>query len=150
MAGVTPSLAEMPDRVEAVRARIAAAGGNDVRIVAALEEGQRDRILPGLFHLLAGVPLRLPPLSERKEDIPMLFAHFAARAAERHQADVGARPEHRRHDDLLVLDGVEPGDRLPHLVAAGFVGQRVQHEVDDAPADRRTDLPHRAQRPTKR
>ncbi|WP_298090566.1 sigma-54 dependent transcriptional regulator [uncultured Sphingomonas sp.] len=58
--------------------------GVDVRIIAALEEGQRDRILPGLFHLLAGVPLRLPPLAERKEDIPMLFAHFAALAADRH------------------------------------------------------------------
>ena len=66
----------------------------DVRIVAALEEGQRDRILPGLFHLLAGVPLRLPPLSERKEDIPMLFAHFAARAAERHRCAVPALADH--------------------------------------------------------
>jgi len=66
----------------------------DVRIVAALEEGQRDRILPGLFHLLAGVPLRLPPLAERKEDIPMLFAHFAARAAERHRCAVPALADH--------------------------------------------------------
>jgi len=65
-----------------------------VRIVAALEEGQRDRILPGLFHLLAGVPLRLPPLSERTEDIPMLFAHFAAAAAKRHGCAMPALADH--------------------------------------------------------
>ena len=68
--------------------------GVDVRIVAALEEGQRDRILPGLFHLLAGVPLRLPPLSERTEDIPMLFAHFAAAAAKRHGCAMPALADH--------------------------------------------------------
>lgn len=66
----------------------------DVRIIAALEEGKRDHVLPGLFHLLAGVPLRLPPLVERQEDIPMLFAHFAARAAERHGCAVPSLADH--------------------------------------------------------
>ncbi len=55
----------------------------DVRIIAAIGEGGRAAVLPGLFHRIAGVPLRMPPLSERREDIPLLFALFAARAADR-------------------------------------------------------------------
>ncbi|WP_426265211.1 sigma-54-dependent transcriptional regulator [Sphingomonas sp. PWP1-2] len=56
----------------------------DIRIIAAVQEGERDRVLPALFHLLAGVPLRMPPLAERSADIPLLFAHFLARAARTH------------------------------------------------------------------
>lgn len=50
--------------------------GVDVRIVAAIDEGARDRIEPALYHRLAAVTLRLPPLSERAEDVPLLAAHF--------------------------------------------------------------------------
>lgn len=68
--------------------------GVDIRIVAALEDGARDRILPALFHLIAGVPVRLPPLAERREDIPLLFAHFAALAARRHGCALPALADH--------------------------------------------------------
>jgi two-component system C4-dicarboxylate transport response regulator DctD len=66
----------------------------DLRIVASLEEGKRDRVSPALFHLLAGVPIRMPPLAERTADIPQLFAHFAARASERHRCVVPALADH--------------------------------------------------------
>lgn len=55
----------------------------DVRIIGAIVEGAGGAVLPALFHRLAGVPLRMPPLAERREDIPLLFAHFLASAAER-------------------------------------------------------------------
>ena len=96
----------------------------DVRIVAALEEGERDRILPGLFHLLAGVPLRLPPLSERKEDIPMLFAHFAARAAERHTCAMPKLADHA----LRLAARPWPGNVLELEKAA----ERICLGLDDA------------------
>jgi two-component system NtrC family response regulator len=61
----------------------------DIRIIAAsnrdLEtevEGQNFR--RDLFYRLNVVPLVLPPLRERREDIPGLAAHFAAKAAEKH------------------------------------------------------------------
>ncbi len=66
----------------------------DLRIIASVQEGQRDRVSPALFHLLAGVPIRIPPLAERRGDIPLLFAHFAARAAQRHRCEIPDVADH--------------------------------------------------------
>ncbi|WP_010544612.1 sigma-54-dependent transcriptional regulator [Sphingomonas elodea] len=57
----------------------------DIRIVAAIDDGAAARLPPGLYHRLAGVSLRLPTLAERVEDIPLLFAHLAEQAAQRHR-----------------------------------------------------------------
>ncbi len=57
----------------------------DLRVIAAMGDGGRDRIMPALFHRLAGVPLRMPPLAERTADIPLLAAHFIAEVAARHR-----------------------------------------------------------------
>ncbi len=56
----------------------------NVRIIASLDEGGREQVSPALYHLLAGVPLRMPPLAERTADIPLLLAHFMAVAARQH------------------------------------------------------------------
>lgn len=59
----------------------------DVRVLAATHRNLEERVHEGLFredlyYRLAVFPLRVPPLRERMEDLPLLATHFLAKAAQ--------------------------------------------------------------------
>jgi len=80
----------------------------DVRIVAAtnrdLEAACRDgRFRPDLFYRLNVFPIHLPPLRERKEDIPALVTHFIRK----HGPKLGRRIE-RVPERVMAMLAVHP------------------------------------------
>ena len=70
----------------------------DVRIVAATNVSLEDAVARGqfradLYYRLNVVPVQLPPLRERKEDIPLLFSHFLSKSNERNGKKIQITPE---------------------------------------------------------
>jgi two-component system response regulator AtoC len=66
-----------------------------VRIVAATvkdldKEAREGRFREDLFYRLNVLPIHLPPLRERPEDIPALTSHFLGKYKERHGIKVGS------------------------------------------------------------
>ena len=64
----------------------------DVRLIAATNRDLEDEVKAGqfredLFFRLNVVPIIMPPLRERKEDIPLLAKHFLQRASQVHGLD---------------------------------------------------------------
>ena len=74
----------------------------DVRIIAATNQDLRQQIGQGLFredlfYRLNVVPMRLPPLRERTEDVPDLVRHFLG------QAEASGLPAKRLSREALVI-----------------------------------------------
>ncbi|MDH7516654.1 MAG: sigma-54 dependent transcriptional regulator [Bacteroidota bacterium] len=70
-------------------------GGNrrivtDVRVIAATNKNLATEIADGrfredLFHRLNVIPIHVPPLRDRREDIPLLIEHFLAETAQKNK-----------------------------------------------------------------
>ena len=76
----------------------------DVRLVAATHQNVEEMVAEGklrrdLYYRLNVVPLRLPPLRERSDDIPLLFEHFIQIACVRYRRE----PKHLASAAMRVL-----------------------------------------------
>jgi transcriptional regulator with PAS, ATPase and Fis domain len=65
----------------------------DVRVIAAtnkdlLELAARDKFREDLYYRLSTVPIKVPPLRDRKEDIHLLFRKFAADFSEKYRSKI--------------------------------------------------------------
>jgi len=75
----------------------------DLRVVAATkvdlgDPAMRARFREDLYYRLNVVTIHLPPLRERRDDIPLLFAHYVGQAAQRFAREVPAMTDAvRRH-----------------------------------------------------
>ncbi len=119
----------------------------NVRVIAATHQHIEERVKQGLFredlfHRLNVIRLRLPPLNERREDIPLLARHFLQKSA--HDLDVEAK---RMSDATLkYISALEfPGnvrqiENLCHWLTVMAPGQTI--EIADLPTDLR-DMPNR-------
>ncbi|MDI6893827.1 MAG: sigma 54-interacting transcriptional regulator [Bacillota bacterium] len=76
----------------------------DVRVIAATNRPLEDLVERGefrrdLYYRLNVLRIKVPPLRERPEDVPLLLEHFLRRKAEM----VGARPKRLRPDAVSLL-----------------------------------------------
>src|SRR6266403_1778455 len=118
----------------------------DVRLIAAsnrdLEEAVEEGVLrEDLFYRLNVIPIQLPPLRERREDIPLLVAHFLQKFSKELGKDVrGVTPE-----ALGVLERYRwPGNirELENVLERAIVlGAGEILEVDSLPETLRRERP---------
>jgi DNA-binding NtrC family response regulator len=112
----------------------------DVRIVAATNRTLKDEVDAGrfrrdLYYRLNIVYLTLPPLRERKEDIPLLVHHFL----EKHRSEFPSRFKGIDQDALLYLEAYHwPGNirELENSVVRSMVTARGDYlTLEDLPSE---------------
>jgi Nif-specific regulatory protein len=112
----------------------------DTRVVAATNQFLTDEIEAGnfrddLYHRLNVWPINLPPLRERREDIPLLANYFLRRHAEEHRCD----PPELTPEMVRVLQAYEwPGNvrELENYMERAVVlaeGQPLTPDLMDPP-----------------
>ena len=112
-----------------VDVRIVAATNRD--LMSAVEEGDFRR---DLFYRLNVIPIRIPPLRQRRDDIPLLVAHFAKKFC----ADQNLLPKRVSHDAMKYLMAYEwPGNvrELENSVemAVALSGDQDRLDPEDFP-----------------
>jgi len=84
----------------------------DVRVIAATNKNLEEEIRKGtfredLFFRLNVIPFQVPPLRERREDVPLLTRHFVTQIS----AEYGRRPKELSAETMDVLTGYSwPGN----------------------------------------
>lgn len=92
----------------------------DVRIIAAtnknlLEEVKKGRFREDLYYRIHVIPIHLPPLRQRREDIPLLIEHFLQKFRSKYKKEVR---DLSQQDLEILLDYPYPGNvrELEHII----------------------------------
>jgi two-component system nitrogen regulation response regulator GlnG len=112
----------------------------NVRVIAATHQNLETRVRQGLFredlfHRLNVIRLRLPPLRERSEDIPLLTRHFLQKSAR----ELGVEPKRVSDEALAYLSSLAfPGnvrqlENLANWLTVMAPAQTI--EIKDLPPD---------------
>ena len=108
----------------------------DVRIVAATNRDleqmiQRNEFRPDLFYRLNVMPIEIPPLRERVDDIPMLVEHFIEQFnSSHHRSGTGNEIRGIREDALNALKNYTwPGNirELENVIERSFVLEQTHY-----------------------
>ena len=112
----------------------------NVRVIAATHQDLEVRVRDGLFredlfHRLNVIRLRLPPLRERREDIPLLVRHFMQKSARELRVEVKGVSEAALKIlvNLPWSGNVRQLENVSHYLTVMAPGQVV--EAGDLPAD---------------
>jgi two-component system nitrogen regulation response regulator GlnG len=117
----------------------------NVRIIAATHQDLEERVKQGLFredlfHRLNVIRLRLPPLRERREDIPLLARYFLQQSA----VELGVEPKQLSASALRYLatlgwsGNVRQLENVCHWLTVMAPGQNI--DVADLPQELREDV----------
>ncbi|MGV2905109.1 sigma-54-dependent transcriptional regulator [Achromobacter sp. AGC25] len=123
----------------------------DLRVVAATKEDLgspaiRGKFREDLFYRLNVVTIRIPPLRERRDDIPLLFAHYLGHASRRFNRDIPDMPASMKQ---YVMTHDWPGNvrELAHFAERVVLGVLNSPAFDTPPApDAAQSLPERMER----
>jgi transcriptional regulator with PAS, ATPase and Fis domain len=115
----------------------------DVHVVAATNRDveeliEQKRFREDLYYRLAMVELKTPPLSERKEDLPLLEKHFLERFSKQFNKEVHGLT---RRAQILIAKHSWPGNIRELENALGHASMMTMSDVIDV-----EDLPHTIRR----
>jgi DNA-binding NtrC family response regulator len=116
----------------------------DVRVIAATNSDLQRMVADGtfrgdLFYRLNVIPIHMPPLRERKEDIPLLVQHFLDKYSPAAKAASGPPPTVSQEAMRRLMSYQWPGNvrQLENAIerAVAFSGGRAQIDVVDMPPE---------------
>jgi two-component system response regulator GlrR len=115
---------------ERTDARVVAATNRDLR-----QEVAEKRFREDLFYRLHVVPMVMPPLRERREDIPLLASMFLERAAARNGRHASAVPRLRASALAALMSHAWPGNvrELAHVMEAAVLLSLDEIDVEHLP-----------------